>query len=166
MPLVASPCRTGSGLLKGLEAWLTVHCTWHRAAQQCRTLLLTLSSFQGLLHSRVRNPCRAPVSVVHSTAQHSTAQHSTAQGSRAAHPELVPGVLVLVQLGGDGRHDVGLALDLLLPALDVLDDLLRVVQLTHALPEHRRVGTHLSRQGGVDVSAGRSCWGHTGCALH
>ena len=63
--------------------------------------------------------------------------------TKPPHLELLPRVFVALELGLDGGHDVGLALDLLLAALDVLDHLFPVVELAHAVPEDRRVRAHL-----------------------
>lgn len=50
----------------------------------------------------------------------------------------LPGVPVAVHLGSNGIHDVLLALDALLPSLDLLDVFLALVltQLLVPLPEH------------------------------
>mmetsp|Transcript_22804 Transcript_22804/g.58024 ORF Transcript_22804/g.58024 Transcript_22804/m.58024 type:complete len:574 (+) Transcript_22804:400-2121(+) len=57
--------------------------------------------------------------------------------------ELLPRVLVPLQLHGHRVHDVRLALDLELAALNVLEHLLPVVELAEALPEHIAVLAHI-----------------------
>ena len=50
-------------------------------------------------------------------------------------PELLPGVAIPLQLGCQRVHDVLLALDALLPSLNLLDPFVRVTQLVVPLPE-------------------------------
>jgi len=76
------------------------------------------------------------------------------RGSGACGGARLPGVAVAVELGSDGGHDVGLALDALLAALDVLDYALKVVQLCVPLPEHAAVRPHLQKPRKTQLSKG------------
>ena len=69
--------------------------------------------------------------------------------------QLLPGVAVAIELGGQRGHDVSLALNALLAALNVLDHALPVVQLLVPLPEHLQcIGHQIDRLGGYEPGGG------------